>query len=87
MKQILTEINFKQYIVFYYTKLLNDKNTVKIFGPKTWCTKNLSVIKSHTTWINVLSRTSKLVFLFLCLRVLNALKKDELTVKVTYCEF
>ena len=31
---------------------IERKNTnVKIFGPKTWCTKSLSVIEFHTTWI------------------------------------
>ena len=29
--------------------LLNDKKALKIFGPRTWCTMNLSVIESHST--------------------------------------
>ena len=47
---------FGQYYLF------NDKNkALKIYGPRTRCTKNLSIIESNSTWIpfNVLSWTSQ----------------------------
>ena len=45
---------------------LNEKKTLKTFSLRTWCTKNLSLIEPHTTWIpfNVLSRTGTLSLYF-----------------------
>ena len=42
---------------------MNDKKTLKIFNPDTFCTKFLSVIESKPTWtpLNVLLRTNFLV--------------------------
>ena len=37
------------FIVFATSIVYLMKKMLKIFGPRTWCTKNLSVIELHTT--------------------------------------
>ena len=32
-----------------YILFIERKKGSKVFGPRTWCTKNLSIIESHTT--------------------------------------
>ena len=45
-KNIILSFYFNSY---YYSYVKDEKNTLKIFGFSTWCTKNLSVTESHTT--------------------------------------
>ena len=45
---------------YLYCLLNNNNRGLKMFSPRTWCTKNLLGVESYTTWIplNVVSSTS-----------------------------
>ena len=45
-------INVNIFLLNLYIKHIvfrTIKNTIKIYGPRTWCTNNFSFIESHTT--------------------------------------